>query len=356
MGPQGYRAGALLPLLCGGLACAPEPAHVESRTQAVIYGADDREELYAAEPAELRERLARGLVALVPASEVEAAGGLAAAPSLRERFELCRPLAFEDQPAVAFCSGVLVDWDLVLTAAHCATVVPLEQLRAVFGWYYRAPGELALAADSIYEVAEVVAQRLDLPDSSVRLDYAWLRLALVVDPPQQPVPIAFREALPGELLTVAGASDGLPFKLDRTATVHGTHGAPGDFFVTASDTSRGASGGPALNAGGALLGLLARGATDFSVGAGGCLEPRRRSTLDAAEEFTYAARALEGLCAAQPRSSLCSADCGEHCAASLRSERGAGCAAGRRVGSKAPLGWFALPWLLWRRRIGRCDP
>ncbi len=42
--------------------------------------------------------------------------------SAQELLQLCAEEPFVDQPAVASCSGVLIDEDLVLTVGHCFEV------------------------------------------------------------------------------------------------------------------------------------------------------------------------------------------------------------------------------------------
>lgn len=309
-------------------ACESPRAAVGVQRASVIYAEDDRQELYEIEPEQLRDRLSRSVVAIVPSAVASTEGGLEAAPTLRERADFCGEEPFADQPAPALCTGVLVDWDLVLTAAHCMAVFPLAELRALFGWYYRAPGELAFTPQSSYELADIVAERRDPHGAVPRLDYAWVRLSHAVEPPFEPIAIARAGALEDQPLVIAGASYGLPLKIDRAAQVRAARGPTFDFFVADSDTSHGASGGPALDERHALLGLLARGGVDLAPTEEGCVETVHvPDASQAKEEFTYAARALEGLCERDPGSSLCRDDCGDPCSALPAVARSATCAA-----------------------------
>jgi hypothetical protein len=339
-------------------ACESSPDAIGVQRAPVIYAEDDREELYELESEPLRDRLARSVVAIVPNAAALAGGGLAAAPTLREQIDFCGAEPFADQPAPALCTGVLVDWDLVLTAAHCMAVFPLAELRAVFGWYYRAAGELAVTPESSYALAEIVAERRDAWDAMPRLDYAWVRLAHAVEPPLEPIGIARGGALDAQPLVIAGASYGLPLKVDRAATVRAARGPSFDFFVADSDTSHGASGGPALDGRHALLGVLARGGEDVEPTERGCFETVHvADASQAKEEFTYAARALEGLCERDPGSSLCRNDCGDPCSALPPAAPAPTCAAfgpSRAAGLPAAPVAGALALAALRRRGRRC--
>jgi hypothetical protein len=109
---------------CGN---SPSPEYGVARST-LVYGVDGRSEYFErAEPA-VRERLALSSVALVPNLWLDGASGelTAAAPTSRELDGVCPDERFGDQPSIAFCTGVLVDWDLVLTAGHCVRVLALD--------------------------------------------------------------------------------------------------------------------------------------------------------------------------------------------------------------------------------------
>ncbi|MET0412257.1 MAG: trypsin-like serine protease, partial [Polyangiaceae bacterium] len=156
------------------------PAGTQGRREAaIVYGQDDRSDLYeqADDP---RARIADAAVALLPRSTLanrrgpELARGLS---SWEDDGGLCPGEPFGDQPVAAFCSGVLVDWDLVLTVAHCVEDIPLDEVAMVMGFYYVEPGVLGSApADVLQPIAIVDATHGVGFDDSL-LDYAWVRLA-----------------------------------------------------------------------------------------------------------------------------------------------------------------------------------
>jgi hypothetical protein len=232
---------------------------------------------------------------------------------------LCEGEPFGDQPTAAFCSGVLVDYDLVLTSGHCVNVIATELLRVGFNYFYRDAGDIALTKDDIYEVERVVLAQRDeafLNDAAERLDYAWLQLKDRARPPHRPAPIYARSsgAFPNERVISIGAGGGVPIKWDGGGHVQRIRADYDDYFVADTDTSQGSSGGGIFDASLALLGNLARGAPDFEFTVNDCYVTRTESDPSAAQEqFTYAHRAVEALCATGSDSVLCDPTCAEPC-------------------------------------------
>jgi hypothetical protein len=311
---DGLEASLVLGLLLGG--CG-QPA-VERSTAAIVYGSDERTDYYASDSA-AQALIAGSVVALVAGSELEdmQASSLAEAQTYQQKLGLCPDEAFADQPAPAFCSGVLADWDLVLTAGHCLRRFALEDFVVVFDFYYSTADRLALSSDSIRRPVEIVNERLDAAGSEPRLDYGWLKLDRAVDEKRAPVPL-YREPAPlqqGDSILAIGSSGGLPLKADAGGRVTETRPEGLDWFTATTDTSHGASGAGAFDRDAILTGILARGGTDFVTTDEGCLATALLSEDAAAEEqYTYVHRALEGLCE-RTESSLCRADCGEPCTA-----------------------------------------
>jgi hypothetical protein len=135
-----------------------------------------------------------------------------------------------------------------------------------------------------------------------RLDHAWFRPARPVDGRYRPVLIHARPPsldVGNPILTI-GAPRGVSLKLDATGRVEDPR-AGEDFFVARTDTSAGWSGGGAYDQSGALVGILARGGEDLASTLEGCNAVNRVPPGEtAAEQFTYAYRALEALCGVEP--------------------------------------------------------
>jgi hypothetical protein len=136
-----------------------------------------------------------------------------------------------------------------------------------------------------------------------------------------------------------------------------------DYLVADTDTSQGSSGGGIFDGGMALLGSLARGAADFEPTPEGCYVTSRESEPSAArEQFTYAHRAVEALCATGSESALCDSSCEQPCDAGLLGPSGSndadsndsGCSMSPRAARHAPVGlWLAFGLVALARRRSR---
>jgi len=332
--------------------------------QRYVNGEDDRREYFELDDDELRYGVERFAVALTSSrvSTLLARGEAGRIETWGELDGLCSGEPFADQPAAVFCSGVLVDWDLVLTSGHCVDVLPVSSLRVVFDYYYRAPGELAVSDSSIYAVREVIKSESDGAATSARLDYAWLRLSEVVRAPYHPAAVYTNGPaveVTDPIINIS-AGGGVPLKVDAGGHIQDTRASVLDYFVADTDTSQGSSGSGAFDGDLALVGTLARGAPDFVETEAGCfttdvgLDPS-----EAIEEYTYAHRAVKALCEAGSDSVLCNPDCEQPCDAAgtpprARDDGGCafrGAASGERNALGAGLLFTALVLLVRRRQL-----
>lgn len=357
------RPNSFTPLLLASLtACSAGSAldadgaprdEIAQAHQPYINGEDDRREYFELDDDQLRSGVQWFSVGLTSSrvSGLLARGEAGRIETWGELDGLCSGEPFADQPAAVFCSGVLVDWDLVLTSGHCVNVLPLSSLRVVFDYYYRAPGDLAVSASSIYEVREVITSENDGAGAAgARLDYGWLRLSEAVRSPYHPAAVYTNG--PGVEVTDPviniSAGGGVPLKLDAGGHIQDTREGVLDYFVADTDTSQGSSGSGAFDADLALVGTLARGAPDFIDTEAGCATTDRGlDPSEAIEEYTYAHRAVEALCEAGSDSVLCNPDCEQPCNAAdtppRRARDDGGCALGAAArGERDALGAAAL--------------
>jgi len=330
---------ALLPACGGGEATLGE-TH-----EPVVYGTDNRVEYFDVPSPEGRARMSESMVAFIPKKFFAAsssAGAAIVAPSWGQADRLCPGEPFVDQPAAASCTGVLVDWDLVLTAGHCARVMRLDDFSVVFGYYYSAPGQMARLESR--EPVEIVAEALTAEGEERWLDYAWLRLDRPVGAPWEPAPVRAGDPrlAVGERIVSIGAGGGVPFKLDDGGNVTDAREGTLDYFYATTDTSRGSSGGGGFDAQLALTGILAGGEADFAQTEAGCATTERLPDgQQSGERFTYVQRAIEGLCQggnAKAISTICRTSCGDPCRAlPFAPDEGGGC---QYAASGAPADWL----------------
>lgn len=332
-------------LACVTLGCAVEAEPRGSLSESIVYGEDGRKEYFELDDALVATTLAESMVALVPAGTLApgAADPASRIASYGSQAGLCDGEPFAEQPAAAFCSGVLVDWDLVLTAGHCVRQRSLGDTSIVFGYYYRTPGQLVIRRADVFHPVEIVAEVLDTR-SEPRFDYAWLRLDRQVALPRRPAPVYTAAPIlaEGDAIISMGASGGVPIKVDSGGCLRGLRPGFADYFTADTDTSRGSSGGGAFDRQLGLLGVLSRGGTDLVTSTEADCNITFSVPRDsvAEEEFTYAHRAVEALCREDPEaSSLCRPDCEQPCEALPRPElsRHAGCS----LAKHAPGGGFS---------------
>jgi hypothetical protein len=291
------------------------------RSSGFVNGVDDRREYFELDEPSQRAALEQFTVALMSDSAAAAltSGHVSALPTWSDVNGLCEGEPFGEQPAAAFCSGVLVDWNLVLTSGHCVNAVPRENLRVAFDYYYERAGELALRDEDVYAVERVVVARCDAPppnDDGERLDFAWLELASPALPPHRPAPTYTRSrgANESDRVISISAGGGVPIKWDEGGRVRYIRSEFDDYLVADTDTSQGSSGGGLFDEGLVVLGSLARGAADFARTEAGCYVTSTESDPNAArEQFTYVHRAIGALCEAGSPSVLCDPACGEPC-------------------------------------------
>lgn len=243
---------------------------VGERSDAVVYGSDDRAPLDpAAHPA-----VAEALAALVPADRLTVDGDrvVLAPTTLAERLggPLCEGERFADELSLADCSAALVAPDVVLTAAHC---VPSDavcaDLRVVFG--YRRAGD-SLAPITPADVYRCVAREDERPARD------QVRLRLESDTGR--TPLSLGRASPGDAITVAGHPAGAP-AFTESLTVDRREG---EGFVLYADVEDGSSGSPVVR-GDTLVGIVTAGETDYEW-TGECFAARRLA--DGEGEGAYA--------------------------------------------------------------------
>lgn len=315
----------------GGLAliaCATATEETGSRSSAVVYGSDDRVDVYAA-TAPLAKIANASVVSLVETAYLDLSNpnDVKLRPqvgTLGSWQGVCSDERFFDQPTAASCSGTLIDDDLVLTAGHC--MVNEDECKAyytVFGYEMADATKLApIKRDQIFAckklVARLIADNGPKSGGGQRLDYAIYQLDRPATPKFTPLPVD--TSIPvttGTPIVVIGSGSGLPLKVDSGGVV--TRASGDRSFTATPDTFAGNSGSGVLVKN-RLAGILVIGDQDYVKDEGaGCYRVNHLATnqVDRFEGITYAGRAIGDLCAANgagwPSGRLCgpTAKCGD---------------------------------------------
>lgn len=237
--------------------------------QPIIYGEDDRRQVYEVEGALLQSLARQSVVALVSPRSLsyDSSGGVSIhAPSLGEAYNLCSGEAFANEPSLAFCTGVLIDDDLIATAGHCLGRAPEEttascrSLALVFDYLYDAAGQLApISADDVYRCRRVVTWG---GSAEVAPDFGVIQLDRPVRAGLSPALFAPGEVAIGQRVNVIGFGSGLPAKIDSSASI--IQSPPdGEYFTAQTDTFGGNSGSPLFDDAGQIVGLNVAGQPDW---------------------------------------------------------------------------------------------
>jgi V8-like Glu-specific endopeptidase len=236
-------------------------------TEKVVYGDDDRVDVYASTNA-LFVELAESTAAMIGTSSVRISGQDARinAGSLQSR-GMCSTERFAKQPSAANCSGFLVGEDLLVTAGHCIrSMSSCRSYNWVFDYKvdYEDQANVTVPASSVYKCVEIVGRELNRSNKD---DWALIRLDRKVTDRRI---LNFRQSgkpARGDNLVVIGHPSGLPTKIADGANVRRLYGT---YFTANLDTYGGNSGSAVFNADtGVVEGILVRGAQDY-VNTGGC--------------------------------------------------------------------------------------
>lgn len=289
-----------------GVACgADEQAFVGELTAPVVYGADDRTEVYDHPSDELRRITQQSIVAMIDNDQLEkdsdTGNYVLFTVSLQQSKDLCDDERFANQPTAALCSGVLIDDDLVLTAGHCVrTEGDCARRSFVFNYYLTGPSQLAPIRDEDVYTCKLIALRDEATDDALTPDFAVVQLDRPVTGGHQPVAVrpATTPLAQDEPLTMIGFGSGLPAKIDSGGTVDDPRTNTLDYFVANPDAFAGHSGSATFDSNDQLAGILVAGrAPDYFQPEGeNCSRVNTFDDEKAGEAIHYFAPVVSQLC------------------------------------------------------------
>jgi len=258
-------------ILASLTAFAPQAQATGPRPE-VVYGEDNRMDLFDSHVPDSWRKLARSTAVLMRSSDLTPdstpestiSGQMNVhSENYGEAMALCPDERFREQPSAGFCSGFLVGPDILVTAGHCMdSQTRCETTSFVFDFgYLSANDDLSSVPESnVFRCKAIIAQELDRETKS---DFAIVKLDR---PVQGREPLKYRasgDTKRGTNLLVIGHPSGLPTKVAADAQVRSSDTSD-PFFVANLDTFGGNSGSAVFNAdSGEVEGILVRGEMDF---------------------------------------------------------------------------------------------
>ncbi len=244
------------------------PPHAAARgpgpgDETVIYGDDDRTDLYAVTSARDLE-LAASTVVLMESVKLTRNGDRydITAATFGRSFGLCTTERFFEQPSGGYCSGALVGEDLLITAGHCIeNQNECDATKFVFDYAVTQEGVFptSVKEDAVVGCESIVARKKEGNGA----DYALIKLDRAVTN-RRPLRINRATDLQaGAKIGVIGHPSGLPTKV-AFGESQVRDMTPTGYFTASLDTYGGNSGSAVFNATTGLIeGILVRGERDF---------------------------------------------------------------------------------------------
>jgi hypothetical protein len=202
-----------------------------------IYGEDDRRDWGQIDDPRVK-KVVQASVALFSSSELKLLPDgrfQSNARRLGTTWSLCKEENFSQQITAAFCSGVLVAENIVVTAGHCISEVgkkpgsfPLSAIHFVFGFdadHHEDAGRSQFDSQQVYAGIKIVGAGVQSFGRSIE-DWA----AILLDRPvpltiAQPITLGRTSVENGSRVYVVGYPIGLPVKYASGAEVRSNDGA-----------------------------------------------------------------------------------------------------------------------------------
>jgi len=223
----------------------------------VVYGEDNRKDWYEVLDPALKEA-AKASLGIFDKRALKIQGEITLAKT-RDSL-LCPTERFHSQKKGPFCSGFLVDSDLVLTAGHCVeNQDQCDDYKFVFDYAKVSKHHVPeiLKTENVYSCQKLISSRYSAQGS----DWALIKLDR---PVLDRTPLTLETSKKTELntpLVLLGHPSSLPAKIAQGGTVQKIFQ---DYFVADLDSFGGNSGSAVLNLNTLKVeGILIRGRTDY---------------------------------------------------------------------------------------------
>jgi V8-like Glu-specific endopeptidase/subtilisin-like proprotein convertase family protein len=255
----------------------------------VIYGDDNRVDLFRLNQIENHLSIQTKAVALlVDKAKISEINGepdfiRLNSSTLHQESNICLSEPFAKQPVAGFCTGFLLDDDILVTAGHCIDNIDhCKKTLITFGFAYSThlSDPTKIRKDDVYECSELILKERD---RRTKVDFAIIRLnRLVKNRPHLNVNLYSPELNSGDKLTILGHPNGLPLKIAFGPDSEVRKNSPENlYFVATLDSYLGNSGSPVLNSTtGFLEGVLVRGEKDYEFSENECFISKKCSHND----------------------------------------------------------------------------
>jgi V8-like Glu-specific endopeptidase len=305
--PRIFALALALPIaFSAGTASAQESTdRLATADQAIVYGSDDRQDLYAYTTEPFATLARESSVTIMFRSSIDASNAAAVgiyAASLGDANNLCDGERFASQPSAGYCSGTLIAPDLVLTAGHCVSEFSCPRIAMVFNFSMTSANSIrSIPLADVFTCSGVIAR---VENSNA--DYAVIQLDRPATPRFSPAPVrsGLASVQTGDPLVMIGSPSGIPLKVEDGGRVRTPQS--GNYIVATTDSFGGNSGSGVYDADtGDLIGVLTAGDTDY-VRDGRCYVVNQCSESGCGGEQVFRASvAIGGLCNAATDEELC---------------------------------------------------